>query len=98
MDLSSTRLRKCGSNHSVNLLDKSSMFRDRAALQIVAPFEPGYGRTCSADHHERIMRQFRYGAVGLWINCCSDMGHLTPVRMNVVSLEADPVDTRITIC
>ena len=79
MGPNSTRLRKCGSNHSVNLLDKSFMFCDRAALQIVAPFEPGYGRTCSADHRERIMRQFRCGAVGLWINCCSDIGILHPL-------------------
>ena len=79
MDPSATRLRKCGSNHFVNLLDKSFMFCDRAAFQIAAPFEPGHGRTCSADYRERIMRQFRYGAVGSSINCCSDMGILHPL-------------------
>lgn len=99
MDPDSTRLRKYGSKHSVNLLDGSSVFCDRAAFAKSSRHSsPGCGRTRSADHRERMMRQFRYGAVGLCGLTAVRIWGILPVRINVALLEADPVDTRITIC
>jgi hypothetical protein len=59
MDPNPIQLRKCGSNHSVNLLDKSSMFCARAAFAKSSRHSsPGCGRTYSTDIRERICPNF----------------------------------------
>jgi hypothetical protein len=79
MGPNSTRLRKCGSNHSVNLLDESSMFCAQAVLAKSSRHSsPGCGRTRSADYRERIMPHFCYNAVGL----CG----LAPIRIWHITL------------